>query len=175
MISLKGNTIQLRALEPDDLDWLFAVENDERFWEVSNTLQTFSKSVLSQYIANSHLDIYTAKQLRFVIEYQNKNVGLIDLFDFDPQHHRAGIGILVLPEFQSKGIASEALKLLIQYSFRQLKLHQLYANITTDNLHSIRLFRRLNFKIIGTKKDWIFTDKHYKDEYILQLIRRENE
>lgn len=168
---LKDNNIQLRALEPSDLDWLFSVENNEAFWEVSNTLEPFSKSILSQYIANAHLDIYTTKQLRLVIDYKETAIGLVDLFDFDPQHHRAGIGILILPEYQSNGFARQALELVINYAFKQLELHQIYANITTDNSKSISLFQHQNFEIIGIKKDWIFTNSQYKDEYILQLIK----
>ena len=50
----------------------------------------------------------------------NKSVGMIDLFDFNPQHHRAGIGIIIDSEFQGSGFALEALQLLIQYGFTQL-------------------------------------------------------
>ena len=175
MITLKGNTIQLRALEPNDLDWLFNIENDESFWEVSNTITPFSKAILEHYISNSHVDIFTAKQLRLVIETKDKPVGLIDLFDFDPQHHRAGIGILVLPEFQSKGFATDALRILIKYAFDNLQLHQIYANIISENAKSIELFQKLGFEIVGNKEEWIFYKGKYKDELLLQLIRENND
>lgn len=170
MSLLKGNNIQLRALEPTDLDWLCSIENDETYWEVSNTLRPFSKEILTHYIANAHQDIFTAKQLRLVIEYKDTSVGMIDLFDFDPQHHRAGLGILVLPEYQSKGIAKEAIQLLIKYAFTHLQLHQIYVNVTTDNKKSIELFKKVGFKIVGTQQDWLFYNGQYKDELLLQLI-----
>ena len=69
-------------------------------------------------------------------------IGMIDLFDFNPQHKRAGIGIVIHPDFQQKGFASEALSLLIQYAFTHLQLHQLYANILTDNEKSLQLFEK---------------------------------
>jgi len=165
----KGN-IQLRALETHDLEWLFSIENNEDFWEISHTIQPFSKEILAAYIAQAHLDIYSVKQLRLVIEYQGKAVGLIDLFDFDPLHHRAGVGILVLPAYQSKGIAGTSLEMLIDYSKNILQLHQLYANITADNTKSIRLFQAAGFEICGTKKEWIYSHNTYKDEHILQLL-----
>lgn len=170
---LKGQHIHLRGLEPDDLDFLFNTENDSNFWEISSTQTPFSKYILEQYILNSNQDIYQTKQLRLIIS-ENKSdeaVGIIDLFDFNPQHQRAGIGILIIKDHQQKGFASEALKILINYSFNTLNLHQLFANITTNNKNSLNLFKKFNFKEIGIKKEWVFTEGNFKDELLLQLIK----
>ena len=173
MKSLVGENTILRALEPEDLDFLFEIENNENFWEVSHTQTPFSKYILKQYIENAHLDIFEAKQFRFLIECKSsKNkVGMIDLFDFNPQHRRAGIGILIHPKYQTNGFATESLSLIIEYSFSVLNLHQLYANITQDNSKSISLFKKRDFKEIGTKKDWIFFNNKFKDEILYQLIK----
>jgi diamine N-acetyltransferase len=172
MNTLQGTYINLRALEPEDLKFLFEIENNESFWEVSHTQTPFSKFILKQYLENAHLDIYEAKQLRLAIKdnISSNTIGMIDLFDFNPQHKRAGIGILIHPDYQQKGFASEALQLLVNYSFTHLQLHQLYANITDDNTNSIRLFTKHNFKEIGIKKDWILTNRIYKNEILFQLI-----
>ena len=172
MNTLKGTHINLRALEPEDLEFLFQIENNEVFWEVSHTQAPFSKYLLKQYLENAHLDIFEAKQLRLIIEDQIslKPIGMIDLFDFNPLHKRAGIGILIHPDFQKNGFASEALQLLISYSFTHLQLHQLFANITFDNSNSITLFSKHSFKKIGIKKDWTLNKGIYKDEILFQLI-----
>lgn len=174
MQQLKGKHIYLRALEPEDIHFLFTVENDSLFWEVSNTQTPFSKHLLEQYIANAHLDIFTAKQLRLMITENTTDVaiGMIDLFDYNPQHRRAGIGILITKDYQNKGYASEALELLINYSFRNLNLHQLYANITTDNQSSLALFKKLKFEEVGTKKEWILAEGNFKDEVLFQLLNK---
>lgn len=170
---LIGNKINLRALEPEDLDFLYQIENNSSFWEVSHTQTPFSKFILKQYIENAHLDIYEAKQVRFIIEENTskKAIGTIDIFDFNPQHKRAGIGVLIHPNFQEKGYATEALSVLIQYCFSSLNLHQLYANITSDNSKSIQLFTKYNFTKVGVKKDWIFSKGKFKDEVLYQLIK----
>ena len=169
---LKGNTVILRALEPEDLQFLFDTENDNSFWEVSHTQTPFSKYILKQYIENSHLDIFEAKQLRLIIENKStkKQIGIIDVFDFNPQHKRAGVGILIHKRYQENGFAFEALNLLINYCFSHLNLHQLYANITSDNQKSISLFTKQQFKEVGVKKDWIFSNNSFKDEILYQLI-----
>lgn len=176
MATLHGENISLRALEPEDLDFLFSTENDETFWEISSTQTPFSKYTLQNYIQNAHQDIYEAKQYRFVIcDTKNTPVGMIDLFDFNPQHQRIGIGILIRSEYQSKNYGSEALEMIIDYTFTYLNVHQIFANITSNNKSSISLFEKFNFKKVGVKKDWIFSNSSFKDEILFQLIKHTNE
>ena len=172
MSTLHGKHITLRALEPEDLNFLFNAENDASFWEVSGTQTPFSKHLLQKYIENAHQDIYEAKQYRFVIcNTKDIPVGMIDLFDFNPQHKRVGVGILILKKYQNNSYGTEALELLIDYVFTFLGIHQIYANITTDNINSIRLFEKFNFTKVGVKKDWIYSSNKYKDECLFQLIK----
>ncbi len=173
MITLKGNLVYLRALEPEDLEFIYQLENDETLWEVSNTQTPYSRFLIHQYLENAHLDIYETKQLRLVICLvgSREAVGLIDLFDFDPKNQRAGIGIVInKQENRLQGIGSEALELLVNYAFYHLQLHQLYANISTDNVSSERLFIKFGFQCIGVKKDWIRVGTDRKDEALYQLL-----
>lgn len=173
---LENDIIKLRALEMSDIDLIYDWENDTANWQVSNTIVPFSRYILTEYLKNSHRDIYEAKQLRLMIDLKStdnsfKPIGAIDLFDFDAYHSRAGVGILIAKEDdRNKGYASEALKILINYSFHTLNLHQLYCNISKDNISSMNLFKNLGFAIIGDKKDWTKTSDGWIDEYMLQLI-----
>lgn len=168
---LKGGNIALRALEPSDLELLYYWENDPKVWEVSHTMAPFSKFVLAQYLETQHLDIYTSKQLRLVIVDCNKvPVGLVDLFDFDPQHKRAGVGILIDVNARGKGYAREAIKVIEDYCFNHLDLHQVYANIGVNNSPSITLFESLDYKKSGIKKSWIKTPDGFEDELLYQKL-----
>lgn len=171
MLKLKGKHIRLRALEPTDLEALYQIENDEAFWEISTTQTPYSKALLETYLKNAHLDIYEAKQLRLVIENnQNEWVGLVDLFDYNPQHFRAGIGILILSEYQQKGYASETLGLMKNYAFSILNLQQLYANIHIENKESIQLFEGAGYEYVGTRKNWTYYNGTFSDVAFYQLI-----
>ena len=169
---LENDIISLRALESKDLDLLFSIENDPLFWEVSNTLAPYSRQLLGQYLKNADQDIFEAKQLRLVIaRKEDKTVlGLVDLFDFNPHHQRAGIGILILKKHQQNGYALNALEVLLQYAFEHLDIHQLYANIPVSNKNSLRLFKKLNFIEVGIQKDWIKVKGRFQDVALLQLI-----
>lgn len=172
MLTLKGEHIFLRALEPEDIDFVHEIENDENLWELSHTQTPYSKFLIKQYLENAQQDIYEAKQLRLVISsYTNETLGLIDIFDFDFKNKRAGIGILIKSETdRGKGFGKEALSLLVNYCFLQLNLHQLFCNISETNTVSLTLFKKEGFEIVGLKKDWNYNIEGYTDEYLLQLI-----
>jgi diamine N-acetyltransferase len=171
MKTLKGKKIQLRAMEPTDIDFIFQIENDSDIWNVSNTSSPFSRYYLEQYISNSHNDIYSEKQLRLIIEtHQKKTVGCVDLFEFDPKHLRAGVGILITAPERKKGYASDTLDVLINYAKDILFLKQLFCNIEEDNKASLKLFKEKGFEITGTKKQWVRNENGFMDEYFLQLF-----
>ena len=175
MVTLQGKDINLRALEPEDLEFVYAIENDENIWEVSNTITPYSKFLIRQYLENAHQDIYEAKQLRLAIckKENSEAIGLIDLFDFDVKNKRAGVGIIIQNEIdRNSGFGKEALSLVINYAFEHLQLHQLYANIGTENTASLSLFTTFGFEKIGVKKDWNFTQNAFQDEALFQLIKK---
>ena len=160
---LENNTIRLRAPEPEDLDMLYRWENDPAMWEIGSTLSPYSRYALKQYIADAGKDIYERKQLRLMIELKETNtaIGTIDLYDFDPHHRRAGVGILIENAHQRKGYAKNALKLLSHYAFSIIKIHQLYAYIPVTNMPSLHLFKQCGFETMGILKDWLLTANGY--------------
>jgi diamine N-acetyltransferase len=174
---INGKNIVLRALEPSDIDLMYAWENDSDIWPVSGTLTPFSRHTLEQFVNVAHQDIYTNKQLRLAIETkhadkkQNRTIGYLDLFEFDPAHLRAGVGILIADkESRRKGFALESLNLLSGYAFKVLHLHQLYCHIHVNNEPSIRLFSAAGFKCNGEFTDWTLSNGSWVNVYFMQKV-----
>ena len=172
MLKLKGERIYLRAIEPNDLDFLYQLENDTGIWEISGTMVPYAKHILELYLQNAYKDIYEAKQLRLCIcDTEDNVIGLVDLFDFDPANRKVGLGIIVSEKKKrNKGIGAEALELVCSYAFSVLHMHQIYANVLEDNEASKHLFKKLGFVAVGIKKDWIFANGNFKDEILYQKI-----
>lgn len=173
-MDLKKGNISLRAVEPDDVKILLKWENNVDTWHLSNTLIPFSRFDIEQYVMNTGKDIFATKQLRLMIDFSLKNqqitVGCIDLFEFDPLHKRAGIGILIDEAYRGKGIAAISLDLFVEYAFNILNLHQLFCNIEENNKNSLSLFQHQGFIIAGLKKDWNYKSGNWINEYLLQRI-----
>ena len=171
MINYQNDLVTLRALEPEDLDFLFDTENDTELWKYSNRFHPYSKRLLNSYIANANKDIFETRQIKFAItDKQGRAIGFMDLFNFEPLHHRAAIGLVICPANRGRGYASAALELIEAYAKERLQLHQLYANIAKENLHSIQLFESQKFLLVGKKKDWNFYEGQFHDELIYQKI-----
>lgn len=171
---LEGENIILRKPEPEDLEFLYSIENNSDFWFVSDTKSPYSRWQIRQHIENSIYDIYTNKELRLIIESKNNKtqLGIIDLFEFDPFNLRAGIGIIICKEFQKTNIATEAIKMIIEYSFSILGLNQLWCNIDCNNSSSINLFsKKLGFELNGTLKFWKKIENKFNDVYFYQLFK----
>jgi len=165
------NEYILRALEPDDLDILYDTENDKSLWKYSNTSSPFSKHSLKKFIENSHLDIIEHKQVRLVLSDKNNlPFGFIDLFKYDMTNKRAGVGIIIFEKYRSRGLGSISLDLIENYVKKYIPIHQLYANISSENTESIKLFEKHNYLKVGNKKDWIYYNNKYFDELLYQKI-----
>ncbi len=154
---LENNEICLRAPEPEDLNALYAWENNADFWYIGNSTSPYSRHALKCYIEELEHDIFSTGQLRFIIELKSEKrpIGTIDIYDFNAFHSRAGVGILIDENERGKGYAGSALKLLLEYGFLFLKIHQFYAYIPEKNEASVRLFLSNGFTRSGELKDWI--------------------
>ena len=167
---LRSETLNLRAPEHCDLDYLFHVENDTRQWMVSACKVPYSRFQLQQYIETNAHDIYTDRQLRLMMERveDKRVVGIIDIFDFSPADRRAEVGIVVDRDCRGKGYGRETLALLCDYAEHVLDLHQLYAYVLEENVAARHLFASCGFKQTAILPDWVFSDKKYRAVVLYQ-------
>lgn len=171
-MNIEGQTIRLRALEPEDIDAMYCWENDTEVWRVSGSVAPFSRNILRRLIDEQQFDIYATRQLRLVIEcvQSGEAVGAVDLFEFDPLHRRAGVGIIVAPPYRQKGFATDALLTLERYARQVLHLHQLWCSVGTDNGASLGLFNKAGYAECGRRREWILTNDGAIDEVLMQKI-----
>ena len=173
-MNIEGKICRLRALEPQDIDAIYNWENDTALWRESGTMAPFSRHVLMRFIDEQQYDIYTTRQQRLIIETDIDNnaelVGAIDLFDFDPQNLRAGVGIIVLDKYRRQGYGLDALIALEGYAREVLHLHQLWCGIGSHNTASLRLFHNAGFIECGCRREWILTADGPIDEVMMQKI-----
>ncbi|SMB96437.1 GCN5-related N-acetyltransferase [Hymenobacter roseosalivarius DSM 11622] len=162
----------LRALEDSDLEFLYALENDPAIWGVSDTMAPVSRYALREYLAHAAADFYEVRQLRLVIcaPTDGRAVGILDIFDFQPLHLRAGLGITILSAERRCGYALAAVAVGLEYARLTLRLHQLYCTVAATNQASLRLFRKAGFRRVGIRQEWLRTDAGWNDAVELQKI-----
>lgn len=163
--------VRLRAMEPEDLDALYRIENDRDVWDVGENNVPYSRYILHDYIANASADIYADKQVRMVVENEEGQlVGVADVVNFCPSHARAEVSIVICREHRKKGYARAAIRQIMEYALRTLHLHQLYAVVREDNMPSLNLFSSLGFKSKMVLEDWLFDGKDYHNAVVMQFF-----
>ena len=163
--------IHLRALEPEDLDLLYHIENDQSLWDVGTTNVPYSRYALHDYIAHASSDIYADHQVRLMVENeQGQVVGIADLSDFDPRHLRAELSIVIMKAHRRCGYASAIVSEVSRYALEVLHLHQLYVVIDQCNEASVALFRKYGWHAAATLSDWLFDGSSYRDAIVFQSI-----
>lgn len=169
---LANDRIYLRAVEPEDLDIMYEMENDPSMWDISNFTVPYSRYVLRMYIENSQCDFFSDQQLRLMIvnKADQHILGTIDITNFVPLHSRGEVGIAIHKDYRRQGYATDALRLLCEYAFDFLSLNQLYAQVAVDNENCLRLFTSCGFVHSGLLRNWLQVEGCYKDVAILQCL-----
>ena len=167
----KRPEVTLRAMEPEDLDVLYHVENDNSMWNISTSNVPYSRYALHNYIADAKNDIYVDGQVRLMIENENGVVvGVIDLVNFDPKHHRAELGIIIMDKFRRQGYAHAAIMKLISYAHNMLQLSQIYAIVDVGNKVCYQCLTSLGFAGDNILHDWLYCNGSYHDAIVLQFF-----
>ena len=163
--------IKLRAIEPEDLDLLYRIENDVDLWNVGTSNVPYSRFLLHEYVANNKNDIYSDGQVRMMVEnLDGQVVGVVDLVNFDPSNRRAEVGLIILNSYRHQGYGTAVLAKITDYALRILHLHQLYAYIDINNKLSLQLFQKAGFVVAAEIKDWLFDGAKYSDSVLVQYV-----
>lgn len=162
--------VLMRAVEPEDLELMYVLENDASIWTQGNTNAPYSRYSLKRYIENTSNNVYVDGQLRLTIVADGVAVGFVDFFDFVPEHRRAQVGIGLLPQYRNQGIGSQALCLLTDYSLNVLHLHQLYAVVSADNVASLRAFASAGYVDVAVLPQWLRLGEEWVDARLMQLL-----
>ena len=167
----KEPPVRLRAIEPEDLDLLYRIENDVKLWNVGTSNVPYSRYTLHDYVANASNDIYADGQVRMMVENEaGETVGIVDLVNFDPSNCRAEVGLIILNDFRRQGFGSSTLEAVADYALQVLHLHQLYAYVDVTNEASLGLFRKMGYEVSANIKDWLYDGRKYRDAVLMQRV-----
>ncbi|MCM1515847.1 MAG: GNAT family N-acetyltransferase [Paraprevotella sp.] len=160
----------LRAIEPEDLDLMYVLENDLRMRDCTATTVPLSRYALQQYIMENSGDLYRDAQVRMAIldPVTSSACGFLDITDFVPRYRRAQVGIALMYDVTGRGLATKALEEASDYA-RSQGLSQLYAIVAINNASARALFRRAGYAEANVLADWILQDGQYADAVLYRL------
>lgn len=160
------NKVTLRALEPEDLELLYTIENDTEVWEVSSSRVNYSKFAIKKYLAEQPQEIAVAGEVRLAITDRDskKAIGVIDLTNYSATNRSAEIGISLLKSERGKGYGQAAIKEIEQYAKAHLNMRMLYAYTSADSTSAGKnLFLACKYIPVATLPEWYFSNGEYID------------
>lgn len=175
------NEIRLRAVEPEDVDFMLECESDRAAATWSDYRAPFSRHQLMSYALTYDADPFDAGQLRLIAETtggipvgiadtsEGNVIGIADLYDIDPHDLRAYVGITIHPAHRRHGYGLKTLESLISYSRDKLGLRMLAAKISEQNPAALALFRVAGFLPLCLLPHWHKIGSHHHNIHLLYL------
>ncbi|MGB3068612.1 MAG: spermidine N1-acetyltransferase [Ottowia sp.] len=164
------STAKLRPLEREDLRFVHLLDNNAsvmRYW-FEEPYETYAE-LLTLYEEHIH----DQRERRFVVEWEEKAAGIVELVEIDYVHRRAEFQIIIAPDFQGKGLASRASSLAIDYGFGVLNLYKIVLIVDKENQKAVHIYKKLGFEEEGVHMHEFFINGQYRDVIRMRLFQQQ--
>lgn len=154
-----SSRIRLRPLEKDDLMFVHRLNNN------ANVMRYWFEEPYEAYVELEDLygkHIHDQSERRFITEADQNRVGLVELVEINHIHRRAEFQIIIDPNHQGQGFASEAAMLAMDYAFCVLNLNKLCLIVDKENDKAMHIYTKLGFEIEAELKDEFFVNGEYR-------------
>lgn len=131
------------------------------------------------FIKSSYNNFRLHKAITFAIDYKNNSqsihllVGTIGIKDIDYINKKANIGYWIGKQYQGKGIATECVKLVVNYAFDVLELEEISAYVFPDNNSSIRVLEKNGFEKTKKVNEYHPISKNYRNSLVYIIKNKE--
>ncbi len=166
--NLETERLYLRRVVKEDVNEIFALRSDQEVMKyIPRPLVKTEEDALA-HIAMIDEKINSNEGINWAITLKGnpKLIGIIGHYRIRPEHYRAEIGYMLLPEYQGKGIISEAIKEVVNYGFNVIKLHSIEAIIAPENLASEKVLQKNGF----VKEAHLKENEYYEGQFLDTVI-----
>jgi [ribosomal protein S5]-alanine N-acetyltransferase len=173
-INLESDRLLLRQITPDDVQEAFELRsNPETMKYIPRPLVTNHEEALAHIkMIQDKIENNEGINWAITLKPNNKLLGIIGHYRIKWEHYRSEIGYMLLPEAHGKGIATEAIKLIVDYGFEKMNMHSLEAIIDPDNLGSAKVLEKNGFIKEAHFKENEFYNGKFIDSVIYSLLKK---
>lgn len=162
--------LRLRPLEREDLKFVHEINNNANimsYWFE----EPYEAFVELQDLYDKH--IHDQGERRFIVEKDDKMLGLVELVEIDYIHRRAEFQIIIDPKYQGQGYAVVATRLAMHYAFSVLNMHKLYLVVDKKNEKAIHVYKKAGFSVEGELQDEFFVDGSYHNAIRMYIFQQQ--
>jgi len=171
---LKGKRIILRKLKPSDASSIAKYANDKGVYRYTLRIPyPYKLKDAKDFIKITNKEWKKGTKYRFGIVFNKEVIGTISLEDIKQDHKKAELGYWIGRPFWGKGITSEAVHLILDFAFNDLKLNRISAYTFTPNKASQKVLLKNGFKKEGLVRENVQKDGKFYDDYVFGLLKKE--
>lgn len=161
----------IRPWRPDDLSELVSLANNVHIW---NSLRNAFPHPYTLADGEAWLALMAQMSpvVNFAIEYNGSLAGGIGLIlNGDVYVRSAEVGYWIGEPYWGHGIATEALRQMVSYTFTYFDIVRIYAEVFENNKASMRVLEKNGFYLEGVRRKAVFKNDQLMDDYIWVLLR----
>jgi len=168
---LIGERIYLSPVNKEDVEIYTKWLNDE---SVAVNLGQYAK-VISLNSEEKILEEMTSEGYNFaIVKNDDTLIGNIGLFSINHICRSAYTGLFIgEKENRGKGYGAEALRLVLDFGFNALNLHNIMLNVYSDNTHAITCYKNVGFTEFGRRRESVFKNGRYVDDVHMDVLASE--
>ncbi len=166
---LEGERVYISPMNVEDAEIYTKWLNDP---EIVKYL-SLRNSLVSIYGERSYIEAFSKVEFNLcIVKKENDElIGNIGLNDIDYKNGTAELGIFIGDEENlSKGYGSEAIKLILDFVFKEIRLHSVDLTVFGNNPRAIKAYTKCGFKEFGRRHDAIFHNGEYIDLIYMEII-----
>ncbi|MFF2908345.1 GNAT family N-acetyltransferase [Paenibacillus sp. NPDC057934] len=175
-MQIRGEQLLLSSLAIDDLDFISSINCNKDLWYYEESVEDNMKKVCEKYRSRIE-DTDDKEHYDFVIrrttDPEGAAIGIAELWSYVGHRSSWELGYAVLPEYSGRGYGSEAVKLLLQFAFEQLKAHKVVGMCNSYNERSAALMERSGMVREGIFKEELNWQGRWVDQYFYSILDRE--
>ncbi|GHO64973.1 N-acetyltransferase [Ktedonobacter sp. SOSP1-52] len=173
--TLTTERLQLREIQPSDIEALFATFSDEEVMRYYGKLPHQSLAETQTWFQQLQ-ERYTRREaIRWGIALKGEEsiIGTCSFHHFGPDYHYTETGYDLNRTYWGRGIMTEAMSAVLSYGFHELAFHRIEAIIDIANEGSKNLLLKLGFAYEGMLRQRFYFNGQFEDEHYFSLLKDE--
>ncbi|MGH3905578.1 MAG: GNAT family N-acetyltransferase [Pseudonocardiaceae bacterium] len=172
-VQLSGSRITLREFQQNDLDRVLTVVGDDRVTE-SLSFDTRTRAQAADMLSGTLERAKLEPRTEYYLAATTADDGLIGFTRLGLNGvHAAKLGFAIAADYWRRGYALDAARTILDFGFRELKLHRISAAMGPDNAASIASVGRLGMTYEGRLRDHVFTNGKWRDSLLYSILADE--
>ena len=168
---LEGENVYISPMNADDAEIYAKWLNNPEITQYVN----LHNSLVSIYGEKEYIENFSNKEFHMCIVKKSNDelIGNIALDKIDYKNGTAELGIFIGENDNlGKGYGSEAINLLTNYGFNELRLHTIYLTVLDNNPRAKRAYTKCGFKECGRRHEAMYRNGKYIDVIYMELINK---